>query len=684
MIRKIALVLALSVSLPLVAGTPALLCVAEEGVPLHYAKNCSPREGAVSYVEPSPKPRRYAWVERDMHAVWLGTIPPNATSANLEQWVGTIAFFDWQPPSGDGIVVLTESAKGLGTWELTLDAWWFREGRLSVGVPAGLWSYVVTADGRELHRRTGIDFSKAVRAPRLYRGVPTLFTRGRAVAADGTTPAGFASILADCRTEMCRTQADGTFRCNMPVPESDTICIEHPKFGRARLFLEGRREGFYPGTVRLRPGSSVSVVRPIHLSLPEGTTITLTGGTSPAIKQPLDGLDTVHFDALGPGAYTLLLAGPEALQRKVFPVTVAASDVEVILSVDAFRLTGEIEYGEKALAGATVALTGEQWEGFLETDQSGRFSAELWDRHDYGVMVKSDRFRESYAEMRRATPSDHHWRIVIPSRRIEGVVRDARNDAPIPGAALHIQSEVGETRWSRRIEADEMGAYEISGVAPGTYAIHASAPGYIGAQPVELRVARSDADRTLDFRLARGTQVSVTVADERGARIADALLYAMEPGGNGSYAGQTSADGNAIVAVAENAPKRIFVLTRAGAFGRTTIRAEDAKNGAHVVVPDPVTGLTLEAQTPDGEPVAGVRLMLRYEGEILPDPLLELLARRQGGSLVTDASGQAALPHLPPGRYELATTHNAWTPLQLGSGHAVVRQTFRKGGSPSP
>ena len=76
-----------------------------------------------------------------------------------------------------------------------------------------------------------------------------------------------------------------------------------------------------------------------------------------------------------------------------------------MLSLEPYRLTGEVEYRDKPLGNATVALDGPAWTAELTTDQSGRFDAELWAPEDYGVMVTSGALAE---------PTDRSWNAPAP------------------------------------------------------------------------------------------------------------------------------------------------------------------------------------------------------------------------------------------------------------------------------
>lgn len=587
----------------------------------------------------------------------------------------------------DGTVVITETQHKLGTWSLTLDAWWFREGRLNIGVPHGTYDVTLTAGGQRLGFVRGMPLRPLSETrpskPRASKGI---VLRGRAIGAGGAT-ADFAQVTADCRDVVCDSAADGSFRCEIAPPPGDSICIEHPRHGRRRIELDRRRGTIELGNVQLITGGTIRVTKPLHVVLPEKTTISvLRDGRPTSDEKTIGARDVIEFEGLAPGRYDLLLAGPEPLQRKLIRAEVPEGVVELTLSLDAFKLTGEVRHGSDPLPGATVSIEEKAWRAELKADQSGRFEAELWSPGSYAVFVRSPRFDYPYGVMRRTSPSDAHWRLEVPRRTISGSVIDAETGRPPAQVSVSIASESEETRWSRNLAVREDGKYRVDGVAVGAYRLRATAPGYLPSETVEVLVSKSDGDRALDIHIERGRDVTIVAVDPRGARIAEALILeivnadALQP----ARVTQTRADGTATVSVPARRPLFVGVLPRSGSFALARLDARNAQNDVTIPVGDPVANLALSTRLEDGAPLPRVSYVLRYEGMLVPPALLRAFASRHAIPLETNREGSASVRLLPSGRYdiqwrvpsEIQLRSNAWLTVQAVPGTVEVEQTF--------
>jgi hypothetical protein len=643
------------------AAEDHVLCVAEDGV-FHYAKNCVEQPGLAAPVEPARHPRKFLWISRDQRNGMIGIIPPGATEADRGTTVGMFALNTAisGPADADGTVVLTDAK--LGTWTFTLEPWWFRDGRLNIQVPKGTWNLTITAAGKLLQKPVRVAFLNE-RGKSIFANRPPpadlpkrgrIVLRGQAQAKDGTA-ADFAQITSDCNRVVCETAADGKFRCELDRPPGNTVCIEHARLGRARLELEPGISMVDVGRVELVPGAVIRVIRPSHIELPEATVSLRRKGGEIGEPQRVDRREVVEFSGLDGGRYEILLAGPQPLQRKLFAIDVeASSQKELILSLDAYRLTGQVEYRDKPLGGATIELNGDAWRADLEADQSGRFNAELWSPGDYAVLVRAPLLAQPYGEMKRVSPSDSNWRFEIPSRHITGHITDADTGKPIADASILVESKSGETRWTRPVVADENGEFDVSGVGEGTYEIAARAPAYMAGDAVPLTISKSDGDRQLDFPLERGITIPLTVTDTNGEPVTGAIVAAdFTPDGSSiKRLLRTDANGRVLVPTAEKSTRTVFIIPAKGSLALARVTS-DAPDGTNVVVPDPVVALTLRALDSRGEGVMGVQYGLRYQGQILPRGLLLTLAVTRSFALATGTGGDVTIPLLPAGRYDV-------------------------------
>jgi hypothetical protein len=672
-----------------VSARADLFCVAEDGV-FHYRRNCVERAWDDRRVEPSDVERKFVWARKQQHALAIGVIPPRATSVDIQ--VGAaIGGSDWLsgPEDADGTVVLTETK--LGTWTITLDPWWFREGRLQFDVPApGEYAYTVTVAGKQLINAKGLKFAGRTRpGPRDTRPAATI--AGRAIGAGSGTPADFANITADCRNVVCETRADGTFNCPLTRPLPSTLCIEHPRLGRKWIELQGRSGEVDLGTIELLRGGTIRVTKPLHVELPEGTTMQLLRKRATAGKPvPLGSREVYEFNGLEADRYQLLLAGPQPLQRKLFPVHVTEGETELALSVDPFKLTGEVVHRDKAFGGATVVLDGPAWNAELKTDQSGRFEAELWAAESYGVLVSGPGIDEPYGVMKRVSSADNEWRLVVPSRKLHGRVTDRGTGKPVSDALIVTSSDSENTRRSRNVRVRDDGTFEIPGVAAGSYLIAVRAPGYLSSEESEIRIAEKDGDVRFDATLERGTEVRAVVTSAgTGKPLAHAVIVS-DFSADGSIAGRTTItrdDGTALVTVPENGSALIAVLPKSGSFALVRVSAADAVNGISIAVPEPVAVLTLNTVMATGEPLPGVGIRLRRDGQDVPSAALTAFAAMHQISLVTKESGRTSIPLLPAGKYDVSWVVRSRpirgakpVSVELADQETVVTQTFSSAG----
>ncbi|HYO79401.1 MAG TPA: hypothetical protein VE010_23245 [Thermoanaerobaculia bacterium] len=137
------LILLFLLCLPTVARAAHLLCVASDGV-ITPPNGCV-NQTRVAPVQAAPADRKFALVKKSANSIAIGVLPANEPNVDLSPEVMFAIALDLAGDS-EGTVTLTEAK--LGTWTLTLDAWWFKNGRLNVNVPKGDWQYVVKRDGK--------------------------------------------------------------------------------------------------------------------------------------------------------------------------------------------------------------------------------------------------------------------------------------------------------------------------------------------------------------------------------------------------------------------------------------------------------------------------------------------------------------------------------------------------------
>lgn len=285
--------------------------------------------------------------------------------------------------------------------------------------------------------------------------------------------------------------------------------------------------------------------------------------------------------------------------------------------------------------------------------------------------------------MKRVSPSDAHWRLDVPSRRITGRVFDAESGRPVPHVSLQIEGDSAETRTSRNVEVAEDGTFVYDGAGDGRYILSASAGGYLHDEPLHIQLGENDGDREVELPLLRGMDVQVTVVDPNLKPIAGAaILLDRSPNGAPARLLRTDAQGKTRVTVGEKAPRTLYIVPPGASLAVARVSTRDAESGVRVIVPEGAATLRVVTRSTDDEPLAGIAVELRYGGEPIPFAVLGHLARERHGSAVTDALGELTLPGLPPGDYEIgwrprgARQAAGWTSVSLGRGETKVTQTF--------
>lgn len=504
------------------------------------------------------------------------------------------------------------------------------------------------------------------------------------VGSDGT-PADLASVLLDCTDLVCRADAEGEVRCEMPIPERDVICIEHPTLGRARAHLDGRRGEVALGAVQLRSGAAVVVTNPPHLELPQESTVTVYSG-SRAVSDPrvIGSHDAIEINGLAAGKYTLVLSGPGPLQRRQFPFELQANALlDVILTIDPYRLTGRIQYDGEGLE-ADVALQGDLWDSELRSGPDGSFAAEAWEETDVAIIVTGEALTAPYMIMRHVSPTDSHLEFEIPSRRISGRIVDADTGKGIAFVSLQVESDVEGTRATRPVEVASDGSFEIEGAGEGVYRFIAQGVRYLTNDAQELRVDTHHGDQSVDIALKRGVNVVVQAVWPDGHAVANSLvLDEFRADGSAARISRANAAGRATIAVPEHGRKTVFIMPESGSFAIATVVGDVAQPELRVMVPRAAAVLTVVATDTEGAPLSGVSLSLRTGDHEIPSGVLRTLARRAGERTVTDASGRLTIPALPPGRYAIqwrapgGAPAGTWMPIELVAGETRIEQRFQ-------
>ncbi len=232
---------------------------------------------------------------------------------------------------------------------------------------------------------------------------------------------------------------------------------------------------------------------------------------------------------------------------------------------------------------------------------------------------------------------------LILGASVMGIVRDAVTGQGLAGAsvaAVHL-----ETHQRVQVDADELGAFELSGMHPGTWKIGASSSGYVtieedGEAAPTLTASPETGVALVDLELRPGGGFSGRVIDERGEPIPGSFVFATL----GPAIRQVTADENGFYRVGELVEGEYDVLARSQDFERLTRLGVIVREGVEVdgvdIVLQPAGAIEGRVVTSDGAPVVGVNVSA-WQHE----------SGRAQRNATTAEDGSFRIPHLYEGRY---------------------------------
>jgi hypothetical protein len=113
--------------------------------------------------------------------------------------------------------------------------------------------------------------------------------------------------------------------------------------------------------------------------------------------------------------------------------------------------------------------------------------------------------------------------------------------------------------------------------------------------------------------------------------------------------GLTDSTGTIPLFVPESQTRDIFVVPRDGSLG--IIRISAGSDDTTLRLGAGNSRIILRAETQTHQPLARVTMIVRYNGSLLPNEVMESLAGR-GSTTASDLQGRMTLEHMPAGLYE--------------------------------
>lgn len=621
---------AVAAAAPFPAGK---LCIAE--LP------CMVTEGRQVQLAPAPESRRFVWIADDRGVVAIGTIDAAATAIVLDAGT-TRPLRILGAPQGE---IAFEITSPTSRWQ-----WTAAKPPPSIRLmhpPCGDCMFSAQAKG----------FGKFEKPLRDVRDVvlhPSPHLRGRVV--DGETHAALpgATITAG-GILLAKTDANGEFDAAIEKQWPRAVDVQFP--GRAPRRVDVPRtpsDTELPVIVMSAGGAlRVTIETPVAEKLTWGLRDPKSGDLlRHGLVEPSATLIVV--DRVGEGKQNFVLRGERPLQRIGTFVDIEPGQVtETSIAIERSTLQLEVTRGARPFAHArtNVRMANNLWDGELVLDEDGRATEELWQR---GKMSASfhRHARISYVDYKDVNAEEETWQITVPDRRVIGRITDATTGAALPDAQvalwLHFQTPGKGGMVLAHCDAD--GRFVFDGIDAGTHELEARREGYQSAKGITVAVGADEAEYTRDIQLrSRNSGRAVVVLDERGFPVAGAMLFVADANGVREV-GYTGADGTASISLGLTERGIVFAIPRSGSFGVTRVH-DDGPIALHI--PAPGATIDVETRDQDGKPLAGVLLVPRVDGLMLPIEVVDALHNVQGVSFFTGANGRARLSGLPRGTYEL-------------------------------
>jgi len=386
--------------------------------------------------------------------------------------------------------------------------------------------------------------------------------------------------------------------------------------------------------------------------------------------------------SLPPGVYTVVANAAEfgtaEASEEVFSNTVSIQDLVLLSQISAVggRVTDQ---GGQPLADTliTLAKDGAAVVVQVQTDIDGRYFISSIDAGSYSIVAINTDFQQSLQNFTVEPGNTETVNFVLVSNpgTIGGRVTDRDTGLAIPGAVVFVFSTDSQPITSD--VADEDGNYSVTGLAPGTYSVRATATRY--ASDARLIGVTAGVVTTADYQLV-GNPVTI-----RGSVTSDTNLLLPEVIGSGSdvlgIQAESSADQAVILAAF---PVINAVVSVFDENGLIVGRGATGPNGNYVIGNLPAGTLTVTASAPGYEDqsqgvtaLPGDDLTVNFvlgsgfgalEGRVinaftrLPVSGAALVLRDGAATFetVSGANGVFSFGRLAPGVYSITVTQNGY------------------------
>jgi hypothetical protein len=638
------------------SGVAQQLCVATPGRAVDFASDCVAAEGRSVAVAAASAERRLVWLTQDGLA--FGTLAAGAREAFRPERAGELTLDIRLPASRRAAVTVGVAAGHDEGWRWT---WSARDlvRRHTLQLPEGRYTLELSAAGFRTIRETVEISKKPLRLPPLaLRALPAI--SGTVELPDGKPAVGVVVSAGERVHRM--TDLSGHFSAFIEDDWPETISVYADGFATKTIEVPRAEADVDLGVIKLVRGGSLAITidgdaasKELRCELLRGERVIRT-----AVKKA--SATRIPFEALEPGSYQLRLRGSEPLQVFVRRVRVEAERVaEVPLTLTPRTLTLTTFLGNEKLPDATVWFRSADsgWESSVKTDSDGRAVAELWQPGRFLLSAETATVARLYADFVTVEDvADPDVTFRLPDRKVHGVVVDAGSGSPVPHAEISLETarpgpeRIGSTM---RAVTDDHGRFVYRVVAAGHQKVGVTADGFLRSEPVEFDLQDADAEREISIPLKRGVERRIVVVDGDDVPIGNAVVAETAAGRFIGYRA-TDYSGKLAYQLGEREERTLFIVPPNGSFAVAQLRGSTGEGEAvlqRVVVPSPLATLDVTTRTRAGTVVANIWFLLRYNGQIVPLEVMQILDQVQGLKFFTGATGNRRLTNMPLGTYEL-------------------------------
>ncbi len=488
---------------------------------------------------------------------------------------------------------------------------------------------------------------------------------GSVVTSDGRTPASGARVGLDAQGEAGRFGSESA-----TADGSGGFLFEHLRAGRYQLTAQDNAGTAPAREVTLTDGQRMDGVL---LQIAGGALLRGTVTGLPADK--LGGLrvfasgsayndgattdDQGHFTIPDVPAGVLRVTAATALgQGRTAQATVevpeGAPEVPIEIAFEGgSRLSGQVTRAGKPLSGLFVIAVPDPPTGAgrssSQTDESGRYALEGLSDGSYRVSANGPGVSYTKAfEVSGDTQGD----LTLPATTLTGVVTDESNGQPLEGA--DVQAETGEETQTfavKRAATDSGGNYSIADVDAGTYRVTARLTGY----RLKTQSATVGTDpATLDFALAKGSGLSIRVADgQTGIPLSSVQVLAFASDGTVAFQGRVTLDGGGVGEVPSLADGTYAISAFSDGYATRSLPTVNVPSPAMTIAMTPGGRVEVRASAPVSGRLfdsSGSIVLLtpwRLDGSLSVTPPVTVWEHLAPGAyrlMVSDGGGESAHP----------------------------------------